>query len=99
MAMAGKAVATHFVKLSESEFNELRGLCQRLDVEVDGIRDRNRERLLALDDDDNSQRYCTCPQRCSRKRCGSKSGPTQGGAARSDGPRYRDPFPHRAQDR
>ena len=53
VAMAGKAVATHFVKLPESDLAELRRLCQRLDLEVDGIRERNRERLLALDDDDN----------------------------------------------
>ena len=53
VAMAGKAVATHFVKLPESELNELRGLCQRLNLDIDGIRERNRERLLALDDDDN----------------------------------------------
>ena len=53
VAVCLKAIARHVVKLPEDRIAELAEICRRLDQEADGIRERNRERLLQLDDDDN----------------------------------------------
>ncbi len=53
LAMGVKAIATHHVKVDEEHVNELRRICQRLNLNVDGLRIKNQERLQQLDDPHN----------------------------------------------
>lgn len=53
LAMGIKAIARHQVKVSEAQLETLRRICKRLDLEVEGIRERNRARLLQFDDERN----------------------------------------------
>ena len=45
-----KAIARHYVKVGEAEFNQLRRICTRLDQTADRYRKKNKERLDQFDD-------------------------------------------------
>jgi integrase len=53
LAVGLKAIATHHVKLSEDELKELWHICQRLNLNVDGLRIKNQKRLEQLEDSHN----------------------------------------------
>lgn len=53
LAMGMKAIATHHVRVDEDQLKEMRQICQRLNLQVDGLREKNRRRLEQLDDDVN----------------------------------------------
>jgi hypothetical protein len=53
LAMGMKAIATHHVNVDEEHVNELRRICQRLNLNIDGLRIKNQERLQQLDDPHN----------------------------------------------
>ena len=53
LAMGIKAIAQHHVRVSEDQLDAMRGICTRLNREVDGLRAKNRDRLAQFDDDRN----------------------------------------------
>ena len=61
LAMGLKAVAQHHVRVSGGHLDALRRICKRLNLEVDGLREKNRTRLLQFDDDDNLARLLHLP--------------------------------------
>lgn len=67
LAMGLKAVATHHVKVDEDHLNEIRRICQRLNLDVDGLREKNRERLQQLDDPHNMAKLLHLPEALIRK--------------------------------
>lgn len=66
LAMGLKAIATHHVKVDEDHLNELRRICQRLNLNVDGLRQKNMDRLLQLDDPHNMARLLHLPEKLVR---------------------------------
>ena len=66
LAMGMKAIATHHVKVDEEHVNELRRICQRLNLNVDGLRIKNQERLQQLDDPHNLAKLLHLPDKLVR---------------------------------
>jgi hypothetical protein len=62
LAIGLKAIATHHVKVDEYHLNEIRRICQRLNLNVDGLRKKNRERLQQLDDPHNMAKLLHLPE-------------------------------------
>ena len=50
LAMGLKAIATHHVEADDDHLKEMRRICQRLNLEVTGLREKNQQRLLQLED-------------------------------------------------
>lgn len=63
LAMGMKAVAAHHVRVNDDHLKEMRRICQRLNLQVDGLREKNRRRLEQLDDDRNLARLVHLPAR------------------------------------
>lgn len=53
LAVSLKAIATHHVKVDPDHLAEMQRICQRLNLEVHGLREKNRRRLEQLDDEEN----------------------------------------------
>ncbi|MBT5319854.1 MAG: hypothetical protein HOL45_08105, partial [Chloroflexi bacterium] len=66
LAMGLKAIATHHVKVDESGLKELRRICQVLNSKVDGLRQKNMDRLLQLDDPQNMAKLLHLPEKLER---------------------------------
>lgn len=66
LAMGLKAIATYHVKVNEEHLAELRRICQRLNLEADGLREKNRLRLEQLEDDQNLARLLNLPAKLVR---------------------------------
>jgi integrase len=66
LAMGLKAIATHHVKVEEAHLNEIRRICQRLNLNVDGLRQKNMVRLLQLDDPYNMAKLLHLPEKLVR---------------------------------
>jgi integrase len=47
------AIAKHHVKVGPEHLEALRRICKKLDLEVEGLREKTRERLLQFDDPEN----------------------------------------------
>ena len=62
LAVGIKAIAQHHVKVSDDQLTELKELCGRLNLEVDGLREKNRVRLLQLDDPNNLANLLQLPE-------------------------------------
>lgn len=73
LAIGLKAIATHHVKVDEPHLNELRRICQRLNLDVDGLRQKNMERLSQLDDPHNMAKLLHLPEKLAR--LSARSGP------------------------
>lgn len=63
LAMGMKAIATHHVPVDDDHLKEIRRICGRLNLQVDGLREKNRRRLEQLDDDRNLARLVHLPAR------------------------------------
>ena len=50
LAMGMNAIARHHVKVDDAQREQIKGICRRLNLEVDGLRAKNRQRLLQLED-------------------------------------------------
>ncbi|ANK82138.1 MAG: hypothetical protein TEF_16080 [Rhizobiales bacterium NRL2] len=61
LAMGMKAIATHHVRVDDGHLKEMRRICQRLNLQVEGLREKNRRRLEQLDDDINLARLLHLP--------------------------------------
>ncbi len=72
LAMGMKAIATHHVKVDPHHLAEMRRICQRLNLEVNGLREKNRRRLEQLDDEENLAALLHLPARLIRE--AAKSG-------------------------
>lgn len=57
------AIAKHHVKVDDHHLKELKGIGRRLNLEVDGLREKNQERLAQLDDDANLARLLHLPEK------------------------------------
>ncbi len=57
------AIAKHHVKAQPEHIDLLKGITQRLNLEVDGLRAKNQERLAQLDDEENLARLLHLPDR------------------------------------
>jgi len=66
LAMGLKAIATHHVKVDEAHLAEMKAICQRLNREVDGLREKNRDRLAQLDDPRNLAMLLHLPEKLVR---------------------------------
>jgi integrase len=67
LAMGLKAIARHHVRISEADLDQLRKLCSRLNLEVDGLREKNRRRLEQLEDENNLARLLHLPTQLIRE--------------------------------
>ena len=61
LAMGLKAVAEHHVRVTDTHLDAMRQICGRLNLNVDGLREKNRQRLMQFDDDDNLARLLHLP--------------------------------------
>ncbi|MBS4010295.1 MAG: tyrosine-type recombinase/integrase [Roseovarius sp.] len=61
VAVCLQAVARHHVRLDDTEIKAISGLIKRLDRDVDGLREKNRLRLLQLDDPANLTKLLHLP--------------------------------------
>lgn len=66
LAVGIKGIAQHFVQVDEAHLKELQGICKRLDIGTEGPREKNRTRLLALDDPANLGRLLHLPEHLCR---------------------------------
>jgi site-specific recombinase XerD len=62
LAMGLKAIATHHAKVDEDHLNELRRICHRLNLNIDGLRIKNQQRLQQLDDPHNLGKLLHLPE-------------------------------------
>lgn len=62
VAVCLQAVARHHVRLEQSEIKAISALIKRLGREVDGLREKNRQRLLQLDDPANLTKLLHLPE-------------------------------------
>lgn len=61
VAVCLQAVARHHVRLDDAEIKAISGLIKRLGWDVDGLREKNRQRLLQLDDPANLTKLLHLP--------------------------------------
>lgn len=66
LSMGLKAIAAHHVKVDEKDLNEFRRICQVLNSKVDGLRQKNMDRLLQLDDPHNMAKLLHLPEKLVR---------------------------------
>jgi len=62
LAMGVTAIAAHHVKVEPAHLKELRAICHRINLNVDGLREKNRERLAQLDDTANMAKLLHMPE-------------------------------------
>ena len=53
LATGIKAIARHHVKVPAAQLQELQRICKKLDLELDGLREKTRRRLQQFDDEQN----------------------------------------------
>ncbi len=63
LAMGMKAIAAHHVKVDENDLNEIRRIFQRLNLNFDGLRQKNMDRLLQLEDPHNMAKLLHLPEK------------------------------------
>lgn len=63
LAMGLKAIARHHVQVDDEHLEQLRRICARLNRQVDGLREKNRERLAQFDDEHNLALLLHLPQK------------------------------------
>lgn len=63
LAMGITAIAKHHVLVDQEHLEHLKGITRRLNLEVDGLRAKNQERLAQLDDEDNLALLLHLPER------------------------------------
>lgn len=75
LAVGLKGIARHHVKVNEEHLNEMFQICKRINLEVDGLREKNRMRLLQLEDDHSLARLIHLPAELVRasKRPGNRA--------------------------
>jgi site-specific recombinase XerD len=56
-----QAIAAHHVGVKEAHLNDIRGIVKRLGRDADGLREKNRQRLLQLEDSDNLAKLLHLP--------------------------------------
>ena len=56
------AIAAHHVKVDEAQEKELRAILRRINLNVDGLREKNRDRLAQLDDPANLAKLLHLPE-------------------------------------
>jgi integrase len=61
VAVCLQAIARHHVKASAKDIDHIRGIVARLGRDVDGLREKNRQRLLQLEDPANMAKLLTLP--------------------------------------
>lgn len=61
VAVCLQAVARHHVRLDDTQIKVMSGLIKRLGRDVDGLREKNRQRLLQLDDPTNLAKLLQLP--------------------------------------
>lgn len=66
LAMGIKAIAAHHIRVDDDHLNELKAICRRLNLEVDGLREKNRDRLAQLDDPHNLAKLLHLPEKLER---------------------------------
>lgn len=71
LAMGLQAIARHHVKVDTDHQDQIKGICRRLNLEVDGLRAKNRERLLQLEDPHNLAKLLHLPAKLVRLSRGS----------------------------
>ena len=62
-AMSIKALATHHVKVTPKQLEELQCICSRIKVKIHGLHDKNRRRLRQFDDPANISQLLLLPLR------------------------------------
>lgn len=67
VAVCLQAVARHHVQISEDELKSVSALIKRLGRDVDGLREKNRQRLLQLDDPANLAKLLYLPASLAKK--------------------------------
>lgn len=63
VAICLQAIATHHVKVSQEALTTIKGIVARLGRDADGLREKNRQRLLQLDDPMNMAKLLHLPAR------------------------------------
>lgn len=63
LAMGIKAIARHHVRVDADHLEKLRRICKKLDLEVEGVREKNRERLLQFEDPYNLAALLHLPEK------------------------------------
>jgi integrase len=63
LAVGVTAIAEHHVKVDTDQLKQLKQITRRLNLEVDGLRAKNQERLAQLDDEENLARLLHLPER------------------------------------
>jgi hypothetical protein len=61
VAVCLQAIARHHVKVSDGDISAIRGIVTRLGRDADGLREKNRQRLLQLDDPINLAKLLHLP--------------------------------------
>ena len=62
LAMGVTAIAAHYVNVESDHLKELRAICKRINLNVDGLREKNRDRLAQLDDPANMAKLLHLPE-------------------------------------
>ena len=66
LAVGLKSIATHHVKVGDDHLKEMQRICQRLNLNVDGLRVKNQIRLEQLEDPSNLSRLLHLPNTLTR---------------------------------
>ena len=61
VAVCLQAIAKHHVGIDEAHLNDIRRIVKRLGYDADGLREKNRQRLLQLEDSDNLAKLLHLP--------------------------------------
>lgn len=61
VAVCMQAIANHHVGVDEAHLNDIRGIVKRLGRDADGLREKNRQRLLQLEDSENLAKLLHLP--------------------------------------
>lgn len=67
LAVGVTAIAQHHVKVDTDHLKQLKQITRRLNLKVDGLREKNQERLAQLDDEENLARLLHLPERLQTK--------------------------------
>ena len=62
LAVGITAIAAHHVKVDPAQLKELRAIGKRMNLNVDGLREKNRDRLMQLDDPANMAKLLHLPE-------------------------------------
>lgn len=61
VAVCLQAIAAHHVRVDAAHLDDIRGIVKRLGRDADGLREKNRQRLLQLEDSDNLAKLLHLP--------------------------------------